>query len=404
MSVAITSEKPPDATALRQFTTEVPEAALEDLRARVAATRWPDKETVADHSQGVQLATIQALARYWAIDYDWRRCEARLNALPQFLTEIDGLDMHFIHVRSHHEDALPLIVTHGWPGSVIEQLKIIDPLTNPTAHGASASDAFHLVIPSMPGCGFSGKPTTTGWDPARIARAWVALVQRLGYRRFVAQGGDWGGLITEVMAAQAPPGLLGIHTNFPGTVPPEVERALQAGDPPPSGLAPDERRAYEQSQAGSKQRGYATEMGTRPQTLSGLADSPLGLATWMLDHDASSEEEFSHALVEGRPFGAITREDVIDNITLYWLTNTGVSSGRLYWENKFSFFGVKNISIPVAVSVFPRERYQAPRSWAEQAYRSLIHFSELDAGGHFAAWEQPELLSEEIRAAFRSLR
>jgi pimeloyl-ACP methyl ester carboxylesterase len=402
--VTITSETPADATALREFTIDVPQAALEDLRARVAATRWPDKETVADHSQGVQLATMQALARHWATAYDWRRCEARLNALPQFLTEIDGLDIHFIHVRSQHEDALPLIVTHGWPGSVIEQLKIIDPLINPTAYGASASDAFHLVIPSMPGYGFSGKPTTTGWDPGRIAAAWVALMRRLGYKRFVAQGGDWGGLITEVMAAQAPPGLLAMHTNFPGTVPPELEKALQAGDSPPSGLTSDERRAYEQLQAGSKQRGYAIEMGTRPQTLSGLADSPLGLATWMLDHDAGSEEDFSHAIVDGRPFGAITREDLIDNITLYWLTNTGVSSGRLYWENEFSFFGVKNISIPVAVSVFPRERYRAPRSWAEKAYRNLIYFNELDTGGHFAAWEQPEALSEEIRAAFRSLR
>jgi pimeloyl-ACP methyl ester carboxylesterase len=404
MSFTITSEKAGAAAALRQLTIEVPGAELEDLRARVAATRWSDRETVADHSQGVQLATIQALARYWATDYDWRRCEARLNALPQFLTEIDGLDIHFIHVRSRHEDALPLIVTHGWPGSVIEQLKIIEPLTNPTAYGASASDAFHLVIPSMPGYGFSGKPTTTGWDPARIARAWGALMERLGYTRFVAQGGDWGGLITEVMAAQAPPGLLGIHTNFPGTVPPELEKSLQAGDPPPSGLASDERRAYEQLQAGSKQRGYAIEMGTRPQTLSGLADSPLGLATWMLDHDAGSEEQFSRAIVDGQPFGAITREDVVDNITLYWLTNTGVSAGRLYWENKFSFFGVKDISIPVAVSVFPGERYRAPRSWAEKAYSKLIYFNELDAGGHFAAWEQPEALSQELRAAFRPLR
>jgi len=404
MTATTTTERSAGATAIRPFTIEIAEAELEALRARVAATRWPEKETVADHSQGVQLATIQALARHWATDYDWRRCEARLNALPQFLTEIDGLDIHFIHVRSQHEHALPLIVTHGWPGSVIEQLKIIDPLTNPTAYGASASDAFHLVIPSMPGYGFSGKPTTTGWDPARIAGAWVALMQSLGYGRFVAQGGDWGGLITEVMAAQAPPDLLGIHTNFPGTVPPEVEKALQAGDPPPAGLTADERRAYEALQAGSKQRGYATEMGTRPQTLSGLADSPLGLATWMLDHDATSEEEFSHAIVDGAPFGAITREDVIDNITLYWLTNTGVSSGRLYWENKFSFFGAKNISIPVAVSVFPGERYRAPRSWAEKAYRRLIYFNELDTGGHFAAWEQPEVLSEELRSAFRSLR
>jgi pimeloyl-ACP methyl ester carboxylesterase len=402
--MSVTTERPPGGAAIRPFMIEIAKAELEALRARVTATRWPDEETVPDHSQGVQLTTIQALARYWATDYDWRKCEARLNTLPQFLTEIDGLDIHFIHVRSEHEDALPLIVTHGWPGSVIEQLKIIDPLTNPTAYGASASDAFHLVIPSMPGYGFSGKPTTTGWGPSRIAHAWVELMQRLGYTRFVAQGGDWGGLITEVMAAQAPPGLLAIHTNFPGTVPRDVEKALQAGDPPPSGLTADEKRAYEQLQAGSKQRGYATEMGTRPQTLSGLADSPLGLATWMLDHDASSEEEFSHAIVDGRPYGAITREDVTDNVTLYWLTNTGVSSGRLYWENKFSFFGVKDISIPVAVSVFPRERYQAPRSWAEKAYRKLIYFNELDRGGHFAAWEQPEVFSQELRAAFGPLR
>src|ERR1700691_3975473 len=309
-----------DKTAVRPFHVNVPEAELADLRSRVNAAKWPERETVTDDSQGVPLAMMQELARYWAADYDWRRCEVKLNALPQLMTEIDGLDIHFIHVRSDHENALPLIVTHGWPGSVIEQLKIIDLLTNPTAYGASASDAFHLVIPSMPGYGFSGKPTTTGWDPARIAGAWVALMQRLGYGRFVPQGGDWGGLITEVMAAQAPQGLLGVHTNFPGTVPPDVEKALQAGDPSPSGLTADERGAYEQLQAGSKQRGYAVEMGTRPQTMSGLADSPLGLATWMLDHDANSETQLALAIVEGRPYGAITREDVIDNISLYWLT------------------------------------------------------------------------------------
>jgi pimeloyl-ACP methyl ester carboxylesterase len=389
---------------IRPFRINIPDAALDDLRRRIAATRWPSKESVADHSQGVQLATIQELARYWGTEYDWRKVEARLNALPMFLTKIDGLDIHFIHVRSKHENALPLIVTHGWPGSVIEQLKIVDPLTNPTAHGASASDAFHLVIPSMPGYGFSGKPTTTGWDPAHIARAWVVLMKRLGYTKFVAQGGDWGGLITELMAAQAPPELLGMHTNFPGTVPPDIEKALQHGDPPPTGLSADERRAYEHLQTGSKQRGYAIEMGTRPQTLSGFADSPLGLATWLLDHDAPSEEQFSHAIVDGDPFGDITREDILDNITLYWLTNTGVSSGRLYWENKFSFFGVKHVSIPAAVSVFPGERYQAPRSWAERAYPKLIYYNKLDKGGHFASWEQPQLFSEEVRAGFRSLR
>ncbi len=402
--MSVTTEGPINLTPVRPFSVEVPEAELGALRARVATTRWPDKETVTDHSQGVQLATVQKLAHYWATGYDWRNCEAKLNALPQFKTEVDGLDIHFIHARSRHENALPLIVTHGWPGSVIEQLKIIEPLTNPTAHGAGASDAFHLVIPSMPGYGFSGKPTTTGWGPARIARAWATLMTRLGYTQFVAQGGDWGGLITEVMAAQAPPGLLGMHTNFPGTVPPDVEGAIQSGEPPPPDLSAGDRRAYVQLQEGSKQRGYAGEMGTRPQTLSGLADSPLGLATWMLDHDARSEEEFSHAIVDGQPFGAITRDDVVDNITLYWLTNTGVSSGRLYWENKFSFFGVKNISIPAAVSVFPGERYQAPRSWADRAYPNLIYFNELDTGGHFAAWEQPQILCQELRAAFRPLR
>jgi pimeloyl-ACP methyl ester carboxylesterase len=398
------SQELTDDSEVRSFKIEIPETELQALRARIAATRWPERETVADHSQGVPLATIRALADYWGADYDWRRCETRLNALPHYLTEIDGLDIHYIHVRSTHEHALPLIVTHGWPGSVIEQLKIIDPLTNPTAHGAQASDAFHLVIPSMPGYGFSAKPTTTGWDPARIARAWVSLMRRLGYTQFVAQGGDWGGLITEVMATQSAPELVAIHTNFPGTVPPGVEMSIQAGDPPPSNLTGDERRAYQQLQAGTKQRGYATEMGTRPQTLFALADSPLGLATWMLDHDALSEERLSDAIVDTHPYGAITRDDILDNITLYWLTNTAVSSGRLYWENKFSFFGVKHISIPVAVSVFPGERYQAPRTWAEKAYPKLAYFNEVTTGGHFAAWEQPELLSQEIRAAFRPFR
>ena len=402
--MSLAGGEPTNSTPVRPFRTDVPEAELEALRLRVAATRWPDKETVADHSQGVPLATIRELAHYWATGYDWRACASKLNALPQFMTEVEGLDIHFIHSRSQHENALPLIVTHGWPGSVIEQLKIVDPLTNPTAYGAAASDAFHVVVPSMAGYGFSAKPTASGWGPARIARAWVTLMTRLGYSQFVAQGGDWGGLITEVMAAQAPPGLMGMHTNFPGTVPADVERAIQSGEAPPPALTAEERRAYVQLQEGSKQRGYATEMGTRPQTLSGLADSPVGLATWMLDHDARSEEEFSRAIVGGQPFGAITRDDLLDNITLYWLTNTGVSSARLYWENKVSFFGVKNISIPAAVSVFPGERYQAPRSWAEKAYARLVYFNELDRGGHFAAWEQPQLFSEEVRAAFRSLR
>ena len=398
------SEQSARSSAIRPFRVEIPEAELRALRRRIATTRWPDQETVRDHTQGVPLVTIWELARYWGTNYDWRHCEAKLNAFPQFKTEIDGLDIHFVHARSPHEDALPLIITHGWPGSVIEHLKIIDPLINPTVHGAAESDAFHLVIPSMPGYGFSAKPTTTGWGPARIARAWVELMARLGYRNFVAQGGDWGGLITEVMAAQASPAMLGMHTNLPGTVPPDIEKALESGDPPPPGLSGDERRAYLQLLDGSRQRGDAVEMGTRPQTLSGLADSPIGLATWILDHDSRSEQQLSEAIVDGQPFGAITLEDIVDNITLYWLTNTGVSSGRLYWENKLSFFGVKNVTIPAAVSVFPGERYQAPRSWAERAYPNLIYFNELDRGGHFAAWEQPQLFCEEVRAAFRSLR
>jgi pimeloyl-ACP methyl ester carboxylesterase len=394
---------PSNNLAIRPFRVNVPEAELTELRRRVSATRWPEREPVADISQGVQLATIQKLARYWTTEYDWRKVEAKLNALPQFMTEIDGLDIHFIHVRSKHENALPLIVTHGWPGSVIEQLKIIDPLTNPTAHGASASDAFHLVIPSMPGYGFSGKPTTTGWDPMRIARAWVVLMKRLGYTRFVAQGGDWGGLITEVMGVQAPPELIGIHTNFPGTIPPDVSKAVQSGGPAPSGLSDEERRAYEELKAFfAKGVAYALEMGNRPQTLYGIADSPVGLAAWMLDHDTRSLELISRAF-DGYPRG-LTRDDVLDNITLYWLTNTAISAARLYWENKFPFLDVKNVSIPVAVSVFPDEIYAAPRSWAERAYPKLIHYNKLDKGGHFAAWEQPQLFSEEVRAGLRPLR
>jgi pimeloyl-ACP methyl ester carboxylesterase len=397
----------PDAAAedppIRPFQVSVPEEELVELRRRIAATRWPERETVADASQGVRLATIQALARYWATDYDFQRVEAKLNALPQFMTEVDGLDIHFIHVKSPHEHALPLIVTHGWPGSVIEQLKIIEPLTNPTAHGASAADAFHLVIPSMPGYGFSGKPTTTGWDCVRIARAWAVLMQRLGYRRYVAQGGDWGALVVDQMGLQAPAGLLGIHTNLPGTVPPDIDKAAQSGSPPPSGLSADERHAYEQLDFLFKLGvAYALEMGTRPQTLYGTADSPVGLAAWILDHDARSLELISQAFA-GHP-GGLTRDDVLDNITLYWLTNTAISAARLYWENKLAFLAPKHVAIPVAVSVFPDEQYAAPRSWTERAYPNLIHYNKLDKGGHFAAWEQPQLFSEEVRAGFRPLR
>ncbi len=389
--------------AIRPFHISFQEEALVDLRRRIAATRLPERETVTDQSQGVQLATIQKLARYWQTDYDWRKIEAKLNALPQFVTEIDGLDIHFIHVRSKHENALPLIVTHGWPGSIIEQLKIVDPLTNPTAHGASAADAFHLVIPSMPGYGFSGKPTTTGWGPDRIARAWVVLMKRLGYTQFVAQGGDWGALITDQMGAQAPPELIGIHTNMPGAVPPEIDGAAFTGAPAPSGLAADEKHAFDQLAFFYKHGlGYAIEMANRPQTLCGLADSPVGLAAWILDHDAASEALMARVF-DGQSEG-LTRDDILDNITLYWLTNTAVSSARLYCENKLAFFAPKHVSIPVAVSVFPDELYQCPRSWAERAYPKLIHYNRLPKGCHFAAWEQPQFFSEEVRAGFRPIR
>jgi pimeloyl-ACP methyl ester carboxylesterase len=390
-------------TVLRPFTIETPEADLEDLRARITATRWPDKETVDDLSQGVQLATMQALAGYWATEYDWRKCEKKLQDLPHFITKIDGLDIHFIHVRSEHADALPLLVCHGWPGSIIEQLKIIDPLTNPTAYGASAADAFHLVIPSMPGYGFSGKPTTTGWGPRHIARAWAELMKRLGYDRYVATGGDWGGQIVDLMGVQAPPGLLGIHTNFPGAVRSDVSAAVQSGGPAPSGLNDEETRLYEKlKNFFATDVAYALELGTHPQTLYGIADSPVGLAAWILDHDLTSLALITRVF-NGQSEG-LTRDDILDNITHYWLTTTGISSGRLYWENKDGFFDPKGVSIPVSVSVFPDDLYQVPRSWAEQAYPKLIHYNKLDKGGHFAAWEQPQLFSDEVRAGLRSLR
>jgi len=400
------SKQAADKNAIRPFHVNVPEAELTELRRRIVATRLPEKETVADFSQGVPLATTQKLARYWATEYDWRKVEARLNAVPNFITEIDGLDIHFIHVRSKHENALPVLISHGWPGSIVEQLKLIEPLTNPTAHGGGAADAFHVVIPSMPGYGFSGKPTETGWGPERIARAWNVLMKRLGYTSYVAQGGDWGSVVVDYMGVQAPKGLLAIHTNMPGVVPPAIDAAAFAGAPVPAGLSADEKHAYEQLAAFYKNVYYAVFMGTRPETLTALADSPVGLATFMIDHDARSLELISRSF-NGVSEG-LSRDDVLDNITLFWLTNTGVSAARLYWEynlsDKLSFFSPKGVKLPVAVSAFPDELTQAPRSWAEQAYPNLIHYNRLPKGGHFAAWEQPKPFVNELRVGFKSLR
>ena len=392
-----------DNDAIRPFRVNVPESELTDLRRRIAATRLPERETVTDFSQGVPLATIQKLAHYWATEYDWRKVEARLNALPNFITEIDGLDIHFIHVRSKHENALPVIVTHGWPGSVIEQLKIVDPLVNPTAHGGTAADAFDVVIPSMPGYGFSGKPTTTGWDQARIGRAWAVLMKRLRYTRYVAQGGDWGALINDLMATQGHPELIGLHTNLPSAIPPEINKAAAAGGPPPSGLSAEEKRAYETIVVLYKTIPTQLFMASHPQTLYGIADSPVGVAAWLLDHDPASLRLIARAF-DGESTG-LTRDDVLDNTTLFWLTNTTISSSRLYWEGfAKTDLGPKNITIPVALSVFPDEVVPAPRSWAERAYPNLVHYNQLDKGGHFAAWEQPKLLVDEMRAGFKSLR
>ncbi|WP_426515521.1 epoxide hydrolase family protein [Diaminobutyricibacter sp. McL0618] len=409
MTINTHNEASPGDATIRPFRVEAfPQADIDELRRRLLATRWPERETVSDLTQGVPLATMQELARYWASDYDMRRHETRLNAFPQFMTEIDGLDIHFIHVRSPHENALPLIITHGWPGSVIEMLNVIGPLADPPAYGGDAAEAFDVVVPSMPGYGYSAKPTATGWDPYHIADAWITLMRRLGYTRFVAQGGDWGAQVTDVIGSKAPAELLGIHSNMPGSVAPEISKALAqnvlgAGEPP-SGLSAEEQRAFDQLNfLFTKGLGYSIEMGNRAQTLYGLADSPVALAAWMLDHDARSLADIVQAF-EGNPVGSLTRDEVLDNITMTWLTNTGISSGRLYWENTLGFFDVKGVNVPAAVSVFPNELYQAPRSWTEAAYPNLIYFNELEEGNHFAAWQEPDLFTSELRAAFRTLR
>jgi pimeloyl-ACP methyl ester carboxylesterase len=387
-------------TAIREFHIHVAEADLVELRRRIAATRWPDRETVDDQTQGVQLATIRELVEYWGSGYDWRKVEARLNALPNFTTTIDDVDIHFIHVKSKHPNALPMIMTHGWPGSVIELLGVIDPLTNPTAHGGSAGDAFDLVLPSMPGYGFSGRPKTTGWDGARIGRAWATLMERLGYTRYVSQGGDWGSVISDKMAVQKPPGLLAIHVNMPGVVPPEIARILQCGDAAPADLRPDELAAFNKlNDLYKRGNGYAIEQTTRPQTLGyGLTDSPAGLAAWFYEKFAV------WSYTDGRPERELSRDSMLDDITLYWVTNTPTAAARLYWENNANNFNAVDVSLPTAITVFPGELYQTPRSWAERAYKNLVYFNVVDKGGHFAAWEQPRLFSQEMRAAFRSFR
>ena len=397
-----------DDISIRPFQFRASDEALSDLKRRILATQWPEKETVSDESQGVPLATMQDLARYWATSHDWRKAEAKLNSYPQFITSIDGLDIHFLHVKSKHTNALPLVINHGWPGSILEQVKLIGPLTDPVPHGGKAEDAFHVVIPSMPGYGFSGKPSTTGWGPERMGRAWDALMKRLGYSRYVAQGGDWGAFVVDQMALQAPSGLLAVHTNMPAVVPADVQKALDTGAGPPPGLSADERKAYDQLVRTFKQVDYARIMGSRPQTLYGLTDSPIFLAAWLLDHN-DADAQPAAAVTAGlrrtaSATGELTREEIVDNITLYWLTNTGVSSSRLYWEYKGGFFNAKGVKIPVAVTVFPSEQYEAPRSWTERAYPRLIHYNRVDKGGHFAAWEQPGIFVDELRAAFKSIR